>query len=62
MAESLREADRLTPFGVEMRYPGDAPELLPGEETAAIDIARQVRGAVIDSLQTYLEGCDSPDS
>jgi HEPN domain-containing protein len=30
IAESLRDADRLTPFGVEMRYPGDAPEILPG--------------------------------
>ena len=39
MAESLRNADVLKPFGVEVRYPSDAPELLPGGETEAIDMA-----------------------
>ena len=34
-AASLRDADVLTPFGVEARYPSDAPELLPGGETDA---------------------------
>jgi HEPN domain-containing protein len=27
----LRDADPLTSFGVELRYPGDSPELVPGE-------------------------------
>ncbi len=54
LADSLRHADVLTPFGVETRYPSDAPEVLYGGESGVIDIARAVRGAVIISLQTYL--------
>jgi HEPN domain-containing protein len=34
----MQDATLLTPFGVEVRYPGDSPELLPGEETRAIEI------------------------
>ena len=56
MAESLRDADVLTPFGVEVRYPSDAPELLPGGETEAIDMARRVKDAVMISLQPYCDG------
>ena len=54
-AESLREADVLTPFGVETRYPSDAPEVLPGGEVEAIGVARMVRNAVMISLQPYLD-------
>jgi hypothetical protein len=56
MAESLRDADVLTPFGVEVRYPSDAPELLPGGETEAIDMARRVKDSVMISLQPYCDG------
>jgi HEPN domain-containing protein len=56
IAESLRDADVLTPFGVEVRYPSEAPEVLPGGETEAIDIARRVRDAVMVSLRPYLDG------
>ena len=55
MAESLRDADVLTPFGVEVRYPSDAPELLPGGEAEAIAVARRVRDAVMISLRRYLD-------
>jgi HEPN domain-containing protein len=55
MAESLRDADALTPFGVEVRYPSEAPELLPGGETETIDMARRVKDAVMISLQPYLD-------
>lgn len=54
-AESLRDADALTPFGVEARYPSDAPEILPGGEVEAIGMARVVRNAVVSSLTLYLE-------
>lgn len=30
IAGSLRDADMLTPFGVEARYPGDCAEIAPG--------------------------------
>ena len=56
IAESLRGADVLTPFGVEARYPGDAPEILQGGEIEAIGMARLVRTAVMISLQPYLDG------
>lgn len=54
-AESLRDAEVLTPFGVDVRYPSDAPEVLAGGETRAIEIARQVRDAVRISLRPYLD-------
>lgn len=44
---SLREVDALTPFGVETRYPSDSPELLPGEEQVAVDLARRTREFVL---------------
>jgi HEPN domain-containing protein len=55
IAESLRDAEALTPFGVETRYPSDAPEVLPGGEVEAIGMARMVRNAVMISLQPYLD-------
>lgn len=54
LAESLRDTDALTPFGVEVRYPSDAPELLPGEENEVIDLARRVKHAVTISLDPYV--------
>jgi hypothetical protein len=40
IAELLGDADVLTPFGVEVRYPSDAPEVLQGGEAEAIGMAR----------------------
>jgi hypothetical protein len=54
-AERLRGADALTPFGVEARYPSDAPEVLPGGEIEAIGLARTVGNVVMASLQPYLD-------
>jgi len=59
MANLLSDADQLTPFGVETRYPGDAPELLPGGEYAAIEMTRRVRSAVTGSLESFLHAADS---
>ena len=56
IAESLRDADVLTPFGVEVRYPSEAPEVLAGGETEAIDVARRVKDAVMIALRPYLDG------
>ena len=56
ITESLRDAEVLTPFGVEVRYPSEAPEVLPGGETLAIDVARHVRDAIMTSLRPYLDG------
>jgi HEPN domain-containing protein len=56
LADSMRDADALTPFGVDVRYPGEAPELLPDAEREALDIFRRMRNAVMTSLQTHLKG------
>ncbi len=55
VAGSLRGAEALTPFGVEARYPSDAPEVLPGGEAEAIATAGAVRDAVMSVLHSYLE-------
>jgi HEPN domain-containing protein len=55
LADSIMDADLLTPFGVEVRYPSDAPELLEGGEVEVIDVARRVRDTVMASLQSYLD-------
>jgi HEPN domain-containing protein len=50
VADSLSGANWLTPFGVEIRYPGDTAEMLPGDEIKAIEIASQVRQGVLAIL------------
>ncbi|MBL0158112.1 MAG: HEPN domain-containing protein [Bryobacterales bacterium] len=51
---ALAGSDILTPYGVEVRYPSDAPELLPGEEVQAVQIARQTRDQILTLLSSYL--------
>lgn len=53
-AKTLSGAEFLTPFGVEVRYPGDASEMLPGDENKAVKIATKVREAVMSALGSYL--------
>ncbi len=52
----MRDADVLTPFGVEVRYPSDAPELLPGSDAEAVAMARRVRDSILAVLQPYVGG------
>lgn len=49
-AESLEGIAWLNPFGVDVRYPGDAAEVLPGDEVKAIKIASQVRQIALSIL------------
>ena len=49
MARVLDDASWLSPFGAEIRYPGDRAEVLPGEEARACELAlraAKVRDAV----------------
>jgi HEPN domain-containing protein len=39
VANSLSGAKWLNPFGVEIRYPGETAEMLPGDDAKAIEIA-----------------------
>ena len=50
VADSLGAAKWLTPFGVEIRYPGDTAEMLRGDESKAIEIASQVQQVVLAIL------------
>jgi HEPN domain-containing protein len=45
-ADALSGAKWLGPFGVDVRYPGDAAEMLPGDEVRAIEIARLAKAVV----------------
>jgi HEPN domain-containing protein len=56
MVEALDEANWLSPFGAEIRYPGDRAEALPGEEVRARQLAQKVRDAVMAVLDPYLAG------
>ncbi|MGO9263027.1 MAG: HEPN domain-containing protein [Bryobacteraceae bacterium] len=37
----------LSPFGAEIRYPGDAAEMLPGDEVKALEDARRAKEVVL---------------
>ena len=52
LSGSLRDAASLTPYGVEVRYPGDAPELGEDETRQAVGLAECVGKAIASALQT----------
>ncbi len=56
LAASLEPAEALTPFGVEIRYPGEFPELAPGQEAELFELARRARDAVRAELRSFLCG------
>ena len=47
---SIEDAKWLTTFGVEVRYPGDVPEMLTGEELRALEIAAGVKRVILPLL------------
>jgi HEPN domain-containing protein len=49
-ADALGCAKWLGPFAVDIRYPGDAVEMLPGGEVKAIEIAQFVKSVVLRTL------------
>ena len=50
-ASSLRDAVALTPYGVDIRYPGDQPEPNRQEAGEAVELARKVRDAILPLLE-----------
>jgi HEPN domain-containing protein len=50
LAHSLREVISLTPFGVELRYPGDRPDASPEQAHEAVQLARKVHMAVREAV------------
>jgi hypothetical protein len=55
-AQALDEANWLSPFGAEIRYPGDRPETAPGDVVRARQLAQTVRNAFMTALDPYLSG------
>jgi HEPN domain-containing protein len=56
LAASLEETEVLSPYGVDIRYPGDFPELLPGQEKTVFELASRARQAVTAQLSPFLSG------
>jgi HEPN domain-containing protein len=56
LAASLEETEVLSPYAVDIRYPGDFPELLPGQENTVFELASRAREAVIAQLSPFLSG------
>jgi HEPN domain-containing protein len=60
LAESLADVIKLNPYGVEVRYPGDFPEVATEAVISAVGLAAKVRTAVLallgpDLTQRYPE-------
>jgi HEPN domain-containing protein len=54
LADLTREATALTPYGVDVRYPGEVPEPTLDEAKAAVGLADIVRKAVLSRLPREL--------
>jgi len=54
LAESLKETAALTPYGVEIRYPGEFPEVTASDAQQALELASGVREAVRSALAPHL--------
>jgi HEPN domain-containing protein len=50
VAADLEGISFLNPFGVQIRYPGDFPELLPGQERTVFDLATRTRETILPLL------------
>jgi hypothetical protein len=49
-ADALVRAKWLGPFAVDIRYPGNATEMLPGDEIKAVEVARFAKAVVLRVL------------
>jgi HEPN domain-containing protein len=59
MAAALQDLDRLTPYGVETRYPSDFPAMLPGEERRVFALATEARDRLLPELRDFLKKAES---
>lgn len=56
VASALSDVKALTPYGVEVRYPGDFPDVLPGQDAVALELATRTKTSVMRLLDPYLAG------
>lgn len=54
MGRPLRDATGLNPYGVDIRYPADFPDMTLDDATKAVALAAKVREAVNTMLRSYL--------
>jgi HEPN domain-containing protein len=50
LASSLAEVATLNPYGVDIRYPGDAPEITQDDTEEAMRLADKVKEAILSAL------------
>ena len=62
LADELTEADDLTPYAVEYRYPGDGGGVSQDDASAAAAVAELVRTRVLSALDEYLRTGRPADS
>ncbi len=56
LAESLRGAHTLTKYGVDIRYPGDQPDVSADEAKEAVEVAAEVRTKILPILEAHVRG------
>lgn len=61
ISEQLRQADVLTPYGVEYRYPGNFVDLSRTQAKGAYQLATHVQQIVVSHLKSYLGSGRPPD-
>jgi HEPN domain-containing protein len=54
VVDTIEDANWLTPFGADIRYPGDRPDTMPGDEVRTHDLAKPVQDSVKAALGEYL--------
>ena len=50
----VQGASALSPYGADVRYPGDLPEPSVSEAENAVALARQIRDVVVEHLPSTL--------
>ncbi len=56
LAKSLRPAHALTKYGVEIRYPGDQPDVSAEEAKEAFEVAANARSKILPLLEPHVQG------
>ena len=51
LSNDLADCDSLTPYGVEIRYPDDFPDVSLEDVKRAVELARKTRQVILDALK-----------
>jgi len=53
LAADLKEITALNPYGVDIRYPGDVPDLAPQDARQAVELAEKAREKVLEAMKGW---------